>query len=72
MIYLLTIAVVEILNQVLYKLFAVELLNMNIGYDMNLSNVGKMMDIINAIDYIKKAKPEDSEIIKIIEYYGTF
>lgn len=66
------IVVVEILNNLLYKLFALELLNMNIGYDLNISNVHKMMDIVNAIDYIKRSKPEDSEIIKIVEYYGTF
>lgn len=66
------IVVVEILNNLLYKLFALELLNMNIGYNLNISNVHKMIDIINAIDYIKRSKPEDSEIIKIVEYYGTF
>jgi hypothetical protein len=66
------IVVVEILNNLLYKLFALELLNMNIGYNLNISNVHKMIDIVNAIDYIKRSKPEDSEIIKIVEYYGTF
>lgn len=66
------IVVVEILNNLLYKLFALELLNMNIGYDLNVFNVHKMIDIVNAIDYIKRSKPEDSEIIKIVEYYGTF
>lgn len=66
------IVVVEILNNLLYKLFALELLNMNIGYDLNVSNVHQMIDIVNAIDYIKRSHPEDSEIIKIVEYYGTY
>lgn len=65
------IVVVEALNNLLYKLYAIELLNLNIGYDMNISNLNKMMDIVNAIDYIQKAKPDDSEIIKIMQYYGN-
>lgn len=63
---------VEILNNLLYKLFVTELLNQNIGYDVCVSNVNKMFDIINAIDYIKRSHPEDDEIIKIIQYYEEF
>lgn len=63
---------VEILNNLLYKLFVTELLNQNIGYDICLSNINKMFDIINAIDYIKRSHPEDDEIIKIIQYYEEF
>ena len=63
---------VEILNNILYKLFAVELLNQNIGYEANIKNIERMMDIINAIDYIKRSRPEDEEILKIIQYYEEF
>ena len=64
--------VVEILNNILYKLFAVELLNQNIGYEADVKNIARMMDIVNAIDYIKRSRPEDEEILKIIQYYEEF
>ena len=62
----------EILNNILYKLFAVELLNQNIGYEADVKNIARMMDIVNAIDYIKRSRPEDEEILKIIQYYEEF
>lgn len=54
----------------LYKLFSSELLNMNIGYDYNLDNLQKMIDLVQAIDYIQNGNPTRKEIIKIINYYG--
>ena len=42
---------------------------MNIGYDMSISNIRKMMDLVNAIDYIKRFTPSDDEIIKIVQFY---
>ena len=59
----------EILYNALYRLFSKELLNMNIGYDMSISNIRKMMDLVNAIDYIKRFTPSDDEIIKIVQFY---
>lgn len=54
----------------LYKLFTEELLNMNIGYDRNLSKLQEMVDLVQAIDYIQNGNPTKKEIIKIINYYG--
>ena len=54
----------------LYKLFSSELLNMNIGYDYNLDNLQKMIDLVQAIDYIQNGNSTRKEIIKIINYYG--
>lgn len=54
----------------LYDLFSKELLNMNIGYDYNLTKLREMVDLVQAIDYIQNGNPTKREIIKIINYYG--
>lgn len=51
-------------------MFTDELLNLNIGYDMRVGNLKKMMDIVNAIDYINNAQPSREELINIVNYYG--
>ena len=47
-------------------------MNLNMGYDFNSSNLDKIIDLINAIDYIKRSRPSDDEIIKIVQYYEEF
>lgn len=42
---------------------------MNIGYTLNSEKLFKMMNIINAIDYIKRAAPTGDEVIKILQQY---
>lgn len=63
------IVVVGILYNKIYKLFIMELINVNIGYRHNKNSLFKMNEIINAIDYIRNGNPKNSEIIKIIQYY---
>ncbi len=67
----LIIVVVEVLYNVLYRLFSNELLRMNIGYSFDPHALSMMIDLINAIDYIECGNPTDDEIIKIIQYYET-
>lgn len=43
---------------------------MNIGYSYDYSQLQKMMDIINAIDYIQNGNPNKREIQKIINLYA--
>lgn len=66
---ILIIVVVEVLYNVLYRLFTNELLKMNIGYSFDPHTLAMMNDLINAIDYIECGNPKDEEIIKIIQYY---
>lgn len=61
---------VERLYIKLHKLFSQELLNLNIGYSQDISNLKPIMDLINAIDYIENNNPSNDEIVKIINYYG--
>lgn len=63
------IAVVEILYNVLYRLFSRELMNINIGYEFNSKSLYSINELINAIDYIEKGHPTNEEVIKIIQYY---
>lgn len=65
-----TIVAVEELNIKLYKLFVKQLTELNIGYSFNEKALIEMMDIINAIDYIKHGYAYKSEIHKIISIYG--
>ena len=53
----------------LYSLFLAELNDLKIGKTYNDSRMQYMMDIINAIDYIKNGKLSRKEIIKILKYY---
>ena len=59
----------EILYNILYRLFSQELLKVNIGYEMNYQSLCKMIKLIHAIDYIENGNPTNEEIIKIIQYY---
>jgi hypothetical protein len=60
---------VDELNFKLYKLFSLELVDLNIGYSFNSSRISKMMDLVNAIDYIKNGDPSRNDIIKILKRY---
>lgn len=59
----------EELNFKLYKLFVQELLELNIGYSYNAPRLTSMMDLVNAIDYIKNGDPSKKDIIKILKRY---
>lgn len=61
--------VVEVLYNILYKMFVKELLNLNIGYNFNDNNLREMMNLVNAIDYIERNTLKNEEIIKILQYY---
>ena len=38
----------------LYMLYSNELMNLNIGYSYNQSNLNKMMDIVSSINYMQQ------------------
>lgn len=59
----------DLLNNRLYQLFVLELMNLNIGYEMSKSRVSNMVDIIQAIDYIQNGDPSKKEIQKLINIY---
>lgn len=59
----------DILNNRLYQLFVLELMNLNIGYEMSKSRISNMVDIIQAIDYIQNGDPSKREIQKLINIY---
>lgn len=63
------IVVVEVLYNILYKMFVKELLNLNIGYNFNDNNLREMINLVNAIDYIERNTLKNEEIIKILQYY---
>lgn len=63
------IVVVEVLYNILYKIFVKELLNLNIGYNFNDNNLREMINLVNAIDYIERNTLKNEEIIKILQYY---
>ena len=67
---LIVVGVMDKLYSTLYILFSKELLNLNIGYSLNKSKLNKMMDIINAIEYIKIKNSSHDDIINIINYYN--
>ncbi|MBO7211692.1 MAG: hypothetical protein J6V44_11910 [Methanobrevibacter sp.] len=46
-----------------------ELKDLNIGHQHNKSRMQDLMDIANAIDYIKNAQLSRKDIIKIIKHY---
>ena len=59
----------DLLNNRLYQLFVLELMNLNIGYEMSKSRISNMVDIIQAIDYIQNGDPSKKEqfLINIYE-----
>lgn len=59
----------EKLYNKLYILFLQELNCLNIGYRFNTARLQQMMDLLNAIDYIKYGRPSKKEIIKILKHY---
>lgn len=65
----LMIVVVEVLYNILYKMFVKELLNLNIGYNFNDNNLREMINLVNAIDYIERNTLKNEEIVKILQYY---
>lgn len=62
--------VVETLNIKLYKLFVKQLMELNIGYNYNPENISKMLDIINAIDYLTHKDLDKQTIQKILNLYA--
>lgn len=60
----------EVLYNLLYKIYTEELLNLNIGYSFNKSRLSLMNELINSIYYITQGNPSNDEIIKLIQYYG--
>lgn len=59
----------EVLYNKLYKLFVKELINLNIGHEINKKSLYVMNELIQAIDYIENGNPTNNKIIKIIQYY---
>ena len=59
----------EKLYKKLYTLFLSELNDLRIGYAYNKLRMQEMMNILNAIDYIKHRQLSRKEIIKIIKHY---
>lgn len=60
----------DLLNSKLYQLFVQELMNLNIGYELNKLRISRMIDIIQAIDYIQYGDPSKREIKQIINIIG--
>lgn len=63
------IVVVEELNIKLYKLFVKQLTELNIGYDFEKNIMQGMMDLVNAIDYIRNGHANKYEIHQILGIY---
>lgn len=64
------VAVVETLNNKLYKLFVNQLALANIGYSLDSKQLCAMTFLIHAIDYINKGNPTSNDFYKIIQYHG--
>ena len=54
----------------LYMLYANELMNLNIGYSYNQSNLNKMMDIVSSINYMQQCPFTEDDLKYIKVYYG--
>ena len=54
----------------LYMLYSNELMNLNIGYSYNQSNLNKMMDIVSSINYIQQCPFTEDDLKYIKVYYG--
>ena len=57
------------LYRILIKLYLKELMQLNIGYQVDAQALADMYDLANAIDFIQNGGPTNSEILKIIAYY---
>lgn len=62
----------EILYNLLYRTFAKELMNLNIGYNFNKDSLFLINELVNAIDCIEHNNLTNEEIIKLIQYYDTY
>ena len=56
----------------LYEVFKEELIKLNIGYDFNRSTLLYMNDLVNAIEYLRFARPDQQEASKIIQKYDKY
>ena len=54
----------------LYMLYSNELMNLNIGYSYNQSNLNKMMDIVSSINYMQQCPFAEDDLKYIKVYYG--
>jgi hypothetical protein len=54
----------------LYMLYSNELMNLNIGYSYNQSNLNKMMDIVSSINYMQQCPFTEDDLKYIKVYYG--
>lgn len=54
----------------LYMLYSNELMNLNIGYSYNQSNLNKMMDIVSSINYMQQYPFTEDDLKYISVYYG--
>ena len=54
----------------LYMLYSNELMNLNIGYSYNQSNLNKMMDIVSSINYMQQCPFTEEDLKYIKVYYG--
>lgn len=54
----------------LYMLYSNELMNLNIGYSYNQSNLNKMMDIVSSINYMQQYSFTEDDLKYISVYYG--
>lgn len=59
----------ERFNELLYNLFSSEILNLNIGYEINKCSLQKMLDIINIIDCWGQGILSTDEKNKLLEIY---
>lgn len=54
----------------LYKLLNEELSDLSIGYPYNLKRISLMQEICHLIMYYKYVDISDSDIMKIVNFYG--
>lgn len=54
----------------LYMLYSNELMNLNIGYSYNQSNLNKMMDIVSSINYMQQCPFTEDDLKYIKVCYG--
>lgn len=59
----------ERLKMLLYNAFVSELINLNIGYEFNDTNIARMMNLVNILDYIERSGASSDEVISILQHY---
>lgn len=64
------VIVMDKLYKELYMLYSNELMNLNIGYSYNQSNLNKMMDIVSSINYMQQCPFTEDDLKYIKVYYG--